>query len=92
MDELSGDVAGVMAERGELKESSLAVEEDELKERMTGALYESIFVVETSSIGAEIWCRSTGLFKLADRVGDGGETSSFFSLLDVKARASDILG
>jgi len=58
---------------------------------MSGALYESMFVVDTSSIGADILLRSTGLFMLVDLVGDSGETSRRFVRLDVKARASDIL-
>jgi len=57
IDEVSGEVRGVDELEGDLSESSPEFEEDdELLGKMSGALYESMFVVEMSSIGAEILC------------------------------------
>lgn len=55
---MSGEVKGVDALVGDLSESSPEFDDadDELLGNMSGALYDSIFVVDMSSIGAEILC------------------------------------
>lgn len=64
---------------------------------MSGALYESIFVVEISSTGAEILCRIVpagyACFVVKLRCGTFGDASSevFVRFLVVKARDRDIL-
>lgn len=62
---------------------------------MSGASYESIFVVEINATGREIWDRMIGLLSgllvLAARPMYGAGVFSFLLRLVVKARASDIL-
>jgi hypothetical protein len=60
---------------------------------MSGALYESIFVVDTSSTGAEILCLivpAGNCFVVMLRWGSGADISGIFDRLVVKARARDI--
>lgn len=66
IDEVSGEVKGDPTLEGEVFESLRVlwlselvlevVEADRLLGKISGALYESMFVVEISSIGAEIFC------------------------------------
>lgn len=60
---------------------------------MSGALYDSIFVVDTSSTGAEILCLivpAGNCFVVILRWGSGADISDNFDRLVVKARARDI--
>lgn len=77
IDDVSGEVKGVVTLEGELSEllllvvwlpaleAALEVVDDLLLGNMSGALYESMFVVEINSSGAEIFC--------CRRVPDGKE-------------------
>jgi hypothetical protein len=57
-EELSGEVEGEVVRAGTLSDSSPECDDElELVGYMSGALYESIFVVEISSTGPEILCR-----------------------------------
>lgn len=96
IDEVSGEVKGVDELEGDLSESSSEFEEveDELLGNMSGALYESIFVVEMSSIGAEILCLivpENECFAVSDLFGISGVLSlPPLDLLVVKALERDI--
>jgi len=98
IDEVSGEVRGVDELEGDLSESSPEFEdvEDGLLGNISGALYESIFVVEMSSIGAEILClivpeEEKECFAVRDRFGISGVLSlPPLDLLVVKALERDI--
>jgi len=83
----------VAGEIRELSESSAEVKDDADEEpKISGALKESIFVVEMSCTGDEIWCRKMCCpFRrvLAARFG-GSEPRSGRLLRLVNARARDI--
>ena len=75
-----------------VSESSPELSEDEDDEalRMSGAVKESILVVDSSSTGAEIWVRwmaFPGCLTLKDRCGSGREISGLLLRFDVNARA-----
>lgn len=94
-DESSGEVTGEEVSDGALSESlpedcdvKLAV-----RGRISGALYESILVVDTSSTGAEILCLivpAGNCFVVMLRWGSGADISGIFDRFVVKARARDI--
>jgi hypothetical protein len=79
IDEASGEVKGEEKVDGDLSDSSPECDEfeEELLGKMSGALYESIFVVEMSSMGAEILCRIVPpVLIVLDRFGISGVAST----------------
>lgn len=95
-EELSGEVTGEEVSDGTVSESSPEDRDDKLALRgwISGALYESIFVVETSSTGADILCLivpAGNCFVVILRLGRGADISDIFVRFVVKARARDIV-
>ncbi len=97
MDEVSGEAKGVENVDGDLSDSSPEWEEadEELLGKISGALYESMFVVEMSSTGAEILCLivpENECFVVIDRFGipEVASAEPLVLRLVVKALESDI--